>query len=267
MNKKNVIKPIIGILLRQNLTSSTLINIPRSVDFISDNYFKWILEMGGIPYFITPLIDKKDLKLIFKQLDGILFIGGPDLDPKTYNEKPKISYQLQKDIIGNKYHRHLCLAPNIKIDLIELHMYQLAKKMGLPILGICRGLQLINVAEGGKLYQEIDEISVNHFISNNQITNYHSIKINNNSRCFQIMGVDNYFTSSIHHQAISKLGSDLIASATAEDGSIEIVEHKNPKKFIFGIQGHPELTRKNLSKFDNIFLKFVECAKNIKNKI
>ncbi|MFA6119343.1 MAG: gamma-glutamyl-gamma-aminobutyrate hydrolase family protein [Parachlamydiales bacterium] len=256
-------KPIIGIPVPL-LTTSTFFNGHKKSLILTNSYVDWMIEMGCIPLFIPITIDLNDVSFFADKLDGLLLPGGQDIDPSFYREKQKVEYSDNIKSFGSMFHRPLSLAPDSKRDLIEINLYNLAKKNKLPILGICRGLQLINVAEGGTLHQEIPTATISHSAEDDGLTPYHEISIEKSSQCYKLLGVEKYFTSSMHHQAINQLGSDLSASSKAIDGIIEIIESKNTENFIFGIQGHPEITRKNLSLYNRIFLKFVEHAKKSK---
>lgn len=250
--KVSVQKPIIGVILQHELIP-TYFGTMRQVALLSESYFNFIIEYGCIPFFITSLIQKEDLNTIIDKIDGLLLTGGRDIAASTYNTEQKI---------GKKFHRPAQLAPDIKRDLLEITLYKLAKAKGIPILGICRGIQLINVAEGGTLYQEIDQTTIVHNITAEGLIPYHEIMIMEETQCHKMLQTDKYFVSSIHHQAIHKLATELLAGAKAEDGIIELIEYKDKRKFIIGIQGHPEINRKNMHRFNNIFLSFIAHAKN-----
>jgi putative glutamine amidotransferase len=122
-------------------------------------------------------------------------------------------------------------------------------------------MQLINVAEGGTLFEELAESSISHYIDPDGWINYHSISIVPNTLSSKLLGVNSYFVSSIHHQGVEKIGNNLKISAFAEDGVIEIIEHEDEARFIIGFQGHVEKIRKNQSAYDSIFKAFFERSK------
>ena len=256
MNKK----PVIGIPISL-VTTTTIFNGCKKSLALTNSYVDWIIEMGGIPFFIPITIDLIDVAFFIEKIDGLLLTGGQDIDPLIYGEKQKIEYSENIKFVGSLFHRPLPLAPDSKRDQVEISLYHLAKKNKIPILGICRGMQLINVVEGGTLHQETPKTTISHYIEDEGLTPYHEISIEKSSQCYKLMGVDKYFSSSIHHQSIDKLGTGLFASSKAIDGIIEIIENKDTENFIFGIQGHPEITRKNLPLYDKIFLQFIEKTK------
>jgi len=226
---------------------------------VLQNYINIISDYECIPLLI-PQIDNNDLlSEVIDKLDGLLLIGGQDISPSFYGQDCKVIYSSKN--IGEPYLRNEILKPNQNRDQKEISLYKLAKSKQIPILGICRGMQLINVAEGGTLHQEIDMKKINHFVESDGWINYHSIEIVKESYIHKLLGCTDYFTSSVHHQAIDSLGDNLCISAIAQDGLIELIESKNESQFIIGIQGHPEQTRKNLNKYESIFKEFINRSK------
>jgi len=260
MNKK----PVIGVPVPL-ITSGTFVNNGQKKSLsITNTYISWIIETGCIPLLIPITIDLKDIGFFIEKIDGLFFPGGEDIDPVMYGEKQKVEYSEGVRFVGSMFHRPLSIAPNPKRDQLEINLYKLAKKNKIPILGICRGLQLINVAEGGSLHQENPTTTISHYIEEDGLIPYHEILIEKSSKCYELMGVDKYFTSSIHHQSIDRLGESLLASSKAMDGIIEMIESKDSERFIIGIQGHPEITIKNLPLYGKIFSKFIEEARKKK---
>lgn len=150
--------------------------------------------------------------------------GGDDVSPHYYSEKPG-------DSTINSPAR----------DRWELELFKRAYDRGMPVLGICRGMQLINVALGGTLYQDVNEhpdIGENHGPAETDYT-HHYIKIDEKSRLFDVLCSSKIEVNSFHHQAIKRLASSLRVVAVSESGVIEAVEDIG-KKFILGVQWHPE---------------------------
>ena len=137
-----------------------------------------------------------------------------------------------------------------------------SKKRNIPIIGICRGFQLINVAAGGTLYQDLSLIPGN-ILKHNQVSNptlkTHKIEIKENSFISSIFGKET-MVNSFHHQAIDKVANDFIVVARASDGVVEAIEHKT-YKFLVAVQWHPEMLAVNCEKARVLFSKFVEEAK------
>lgn len=192
-------------------------------------------------------------------LDGLLLSSGEDIDPSFYKTSNQINYDDKVNNIGKAYHRPKSLEPNQKRDQFEINLYHAAKKRNIPILGICRGMQLINVAEGGTLHQENPESHISHFIEKDGWIHYHNIEIDKNSKTYSILSTENIPISSIHHQSINNLGKELKATATAPDGTIEIIEHPD-KEFIIGIQGHMEKILSNFPIYKKVIDEFLHAA-------
>lgn len=258
-------KPIIGIT--SNFESIKAVsNHSDEFIFVRYNYVSAILENGGIPLIINSKIDHEDAEHLVARLDGILFIGGQDVDPQFYGEECAIDYC---DIYGSgtPYSRPLRDKPNPERDKFEIALYQAAKKRKLPVVGICRGYQLINVAEGGTLFQEIPIHDVLHTILPNEKIPDHEILIEENSHAHQIFGSTCFFTCSIHHQGIKHIGQDLVASGFAKDGLIEVVESRDPEHFVIGMQGHPERSCRQYDEHTYLFAAFVEACQSHGSKL
>jgi putative glutamine amidotransferase len=250
-----------------------VIGITSNIDYINRGPFKSkqtilpyeyidiVTSANCIPYIISSKIDpKKHIGQLSDMLDGLILIGGQDIASELYGEKSEITYSNNtKSILGEPFQRPEILKPEVAKDIFEVELYHTVKEKGIPILGICRGMQIINVAEGGSLYQELTEVEkIDHFISEQIVTPYHSLLIKPKSKFHRLLGKTEYFTSSIHHQAVKTLGEDIIASGHSEDNIIELIEHKDSSRFILGIQGHAELTLKNLNLYKNVFDDFFE---------
>lgn len=252
-------KPIIG-LTTENRLIATPFSSNKSVTLLGNKYLKLITDAHCIPVLLSTQGEISDAESIIDKLDGLILIGGQDVDASLYTSDVQINYSSSQTGLGEKYLRPLCFKSDIQQDLMEIQLYKMAKQKKIPILGICRGLQLINVAEGGTLHQEIPESSVNHFLDSDNWINYHSINIDKNSFAYHAIGVDSYFTSSLHHQAIDQLGTDLMCAAAAEDNIIELIENTDSGQFIIGVQGHIEQTRTNLYRYENILKSFFRKA-------
>lgn len=259
-------KPIIGITAsQQNIAIHSIGKQPLT--YVNSANVNLVTANQGIPILLPPtaIISPVDVEELMSNVDGLLLSSGEDLSPHIYSEELKVNYTNSANAMGSRFHRPLCLQPNETKDKFEFALYQYAKKHKIPILGICRGMQLINVAEGGTLHQENPETNVRHELEPNEWIQYHEISINKDSKLYQWMKRDNYFVSSIHHQSIKKLGNNLVIAAQAPDGIAEIIESKG-NQFIVGVQGHIEQTTINLSLFNTIFDNFFMAAKNTRKK-
>ena len=190
-------------------------------------------------YINSLLIHNKDLIIIMipcvlsmidwyiNQIDGLLLIGGKmDISPKYYNEGV-----IDQRVVIND---HRC---DFEIELVRRFV-----NLNKPILGICGGMQLLNVALCGSLYQDISLINNNrelHLQQNDFSSPQHQVNITKNTKLFNIVKTNQIQTNSSHHQVIKNIASDFIINATSEDGLIEGIE-KIDHKFCIGIQWHPE---------------------------
>ena len=194
---------------------------------LAEGYYKSILEAGGTPFIIPPYEEKNALINTLNHLDGLLLSGGGDINPLFTGEEP-----LKE--LGSV---------NCKRDLAELLLIRLAADRQIPILGICRGIQMLSVALGGTVYQDIYSQQNNQKLikhSQNLDRSYasHSIQILPDSKLRKIAQRSVWAVNSFHHQAVKDPGPELTACAHSCDGVIEAIESKY--KSILGVQWHPE---------------------------
>lgn len=213
---------------------------------LAHDYIVAIEKAGGIPIILPVTESHTTSRETLSILDGILFTGGTDIDPKYYNENPK--YGLQA--IDIKRDKH-------ELDLISYVL----EKTELPILGICRGLQLLTVATGGKLYQDIrleKKGSLNHSVPNlSKHQKSHYVSITEGSLLNKIFNQTELSINSFHHQAIKVLGKGFSATMTAPDGIIEGIEREGDR-FICAVQWHPEVLVESESVNLNLFKTFID---------
>lgn len=218
-------KPIIGI--SANMSSSPIKQLyDTHINYIPTQFEKGITLAGGIP-IIFPVSALTNIETYVSLVDGIVFIGGYDISPQFYNEEP--TPQLQET-----------LPPR---DIFEIAMVKEAMKQQKPIFGICRGMQLINVANGGSLYQDINtqiNITVKHLQNTNPEFPHHFITTEKDSHINRALG-DKISVNTLHHQAIKSLASNLKVTAYSSDHIIECIESNDPGQFILGVQWHPEI--------------------------
>lgn len=190
-------------------------------------YVEAIRLANGVPFIIPPVEDTLLRQNQAHIIDGLLLTGGGDIEPAVYGEKPILKLK--------KIHQ---LRLQHEIELVKL-----VCKLNKPILGICLGCQLLNVALGGTLYQDISmqlPTASPHLQKNKRKETSHIVYIKEGSKLHQILKVSKLETNSFHHQAIKQLAPNLNASAYAEDGIIEAIEIKDNDCFLLGIQWHPE---------------------------
>lgn len=192
---------------------------------INTEYVRLIERSGGHPVMIPILEDLDLIDRIVKSLDAVVLAGGADIHPIIYGEDPNPN-------LGD-----VCLDR----DETELAIITAAIKYGKPILGICRGLQLLNCHFGGTLYQDIfSQVPdvIGHMSPSTNFDFTHSINLDEDGFLYEIMGKDRMLVNSTHHQAIKKLGEGFKVVAKASDGIIEAIENRDKK--IFAVQFHPE---------------------------
>ena len=217
--------------------------------FISENYIMAVKEAGGIPIIMPYISDKIAIDELLERIDGLLIAGGNfDINPAFYGEMP-----IEK--LGRF---------NEKRTAFEMEITKAALKADKPILGICGGEQLLNVATGGSLFQDI-ETQVNGAKNHQQKTPksepYHPVNIEPGTKLHSILGCNTIKTNSTHHQSIKKLGENLRINAIAEDGIIEGIESTH-HRFILGVQWHPEYLYKKGKPYERIFKAFIQSCKN-----
>jgi putative glutamine amidotransferase len=188
------------------------------------SYLDAIAAAGAIPVILAPLPARR-LEAIIERLDGICFSGGPDVEPACYG-----------------FDEHPELGPTEpEVDLFELGLVRAARRRGLPILAICRGMQVLNVARGGTLVQHLPDISdeIAHRQTGPGSEPSHGVALAPDSRLARIAGSDRIDVNSFHHQAIDRLGTGLDPVGWADDGVIEAVEAPGDA-FTLGVQWHAE---------------------------
>ena len=231
-------KPIIGISIDTG-TNKSYSMFPWYA--VRANYINSIISANGIPLMLP---SKPELvNYYFDLVDGVLLTGGDfDIDPKLYGGKK------------NKLVNHL----DKPRTSFEAKMARLSIKKNKPILGICGGQQLLNVALNGSLIQHIKKTNIKHEQIQSRNKASHKVQIKKNSKLYKIVKKKEFRVNSAHHQAIKEVGKNLIINATAEDGIIEGIELTN-HKFFLGIQWHPEFFISNYDK--KIFKAFINACK------
>ncbi|MBQ0140698.1 MAG: gamma-glutamyl-gamma-aminobutyrate hydrolase family protein [Kurthia sp.] len=234
-------KPIIGITasyVKQNELSKGI--------FVHQDYDRAIIRAGGIP-IVLPVANNELIDDYLTICDGIIFSGGEDIVPKFYG-------QLANEKLGTTYEAR---------DEAEIYMLQAAMKKNKVILGICRGIQLINVALGGTLIQDIPselETKVKHMQGNPRAKTSHDIRIDQTSLLFATLGEEQLAVNSLHHQSINQLGDGLKVTAySVEDNIIEAIEHETYKKLL-AVQWHPESLAYTHENMQRLFDQFVETS-------
>lgn len=218
---------------------------PQAEMALGMKYLKAIEAAGGIPVVIPP-ITGESLGLLLAQVAGVCLSGGPDLDPRAYGADP-----------------HARLGPTwSELDRFELATARAADVHGLPILAICRGLQVLNVARGGTLHQHLPDVvgdSVKHRQERPGGEATHAVEIEPSSRLSALLGTCRAEVNSFHHQSVDRLGEGLVATALADDGTIEAIEAPD-REFVLGVQWHAECLV-DRPEHAALFSAFVEAAR------
>ncbi len=189
---------------------------------LADGYYKQVVAAGGTPVIVPPLSSTETIVETLRHLDGLLLSGGADINPLYQGEEPIPALH----------------GINRERDLPELLITRLAYDRQLPILGICRGIQTLAVALGGKVEQDI-KASIKHSQEADRSEPTHSVAVDQDSTLYNIYGSPTLLVNSFHHQAVREPGSKLRVVAKAPDGIIEAVESAEFKS-VLGVQWHPE---------------------------
>ena len=194
---------------------------------LAQGYYQSVLKAGGTPVVIPPHNDKDALLTLLDTLDGILFSGGGDINPLLLDEEPL------PQLHGVCPQR----------DEPELFLVREAFHHQIPMLGICRGIQVMAAALGGKVWQDIytkqDPSKLKHSQDMPREYASHSVRIEEGTLLHDIIGSNTLAVNSFHHQAVRETGPHLKVSAMSPDGIIEAVE-SNEHKALLGVQWHPE---------------------------
>lgn len=242
-------RPVIGI------TTQTLEAIPDQLPrcwVMSQRYVNVLAGSGAIPW-VVPLIPREGetLRAIYEHLDGIFLPGGVDMDPASYHEA----------------RRPECGRTDPDRDATELQLLRWAMDDHKPVLAVCRGVQAMNVAAGGSLYQDIEtevrgSIKHDYFPSggkNSRDQLVHDVRIRPGSRLAAVFGTETLTVNSMHHQGIKTLAPGLLATAFASDGVIEGAE-STTDHFMLGVQWHPEDLTDGDERMRRLFTAFIDAA-------
>lgn len=215
-------------------------------DYVNEDYITSITRNNGIP-LLLPIMDiEDDIRQQVDSIDALLLSGGHDVDPVNYDEDPV-------NELGDT---------SLRRDAFDFALIKYACQKGIPVLGICRGCQVINVFKGGTLYQDLcyrPTKSIRHWQDHNPTQPSHGVKFEQDGLLHKITGVSTWRVNSFHHQAIKKLGKDLKAIARADDGVVEAIMDTQ-YSFMLGVQFHPEMLSVVDENMNKLFKYFIQQA-------
>lgn len=221
-------KPLIGITMNLDVQAA------RSLNILDQDYGRAVVQAGGIAVPILGI--EESIPDLVKRLDGFLFTGGDDIHPRFYKEKPKKGAPMN-------------ISPDERTRF-EIDLFKAVAKAQKPVLAVCHGAQLVNVALGGSLYQDIKlqiKKALKHGPDKAGEKVYHPVNVFEGTQICQILGTCvngdcGIKVRSSHHQSIKNPGKGLRLAAAAADGVFEALESRSRKNFLIAVQWHPEKT-------------------------
>lgn len=228
-------KPIIGLI--------PLVDVERESYWMHPGYMKGVEQAGGIPVMLPLTSDEEELQDVSKEIDGFLFTGGQDISPNLYAQD----------------YSPMCGKCCKERDEMEAVLFRMVYELDKPVLGICRGIQYINVVMGGTLYQDLPSEHPSN-IEHHQMPPYevpvHSVRILEESPLYKILKKEKIMVNSYHHQAIRILAPKLSVMAISQDDLVEAVCVPE-KRFVWGGQWHPEFSYLTDEDSRKIFSEFI----------
>ena len=213
--------PLVGVT-----TSITVGQTPERA-YVNSAYLHAVQQAGGVPVLLPPQLSKTSLERLVRGLDALLLTGGGDVDPAAFGEAPHPTlYEV---------------AP--ARDALETQVTLIALEKKTPLLAICRGIQVLNVALGGSLHQDVATepgTQIQHSQKEAREQTTHKVTVMPRSRLGRVLGAEDLEVNSFHHQVIKSLGRGLVPVAWAPDKLVEGVELDDDSQFVLGVQWHPE---------------------------
>jgi len=241
-------KPVIGVTPDFNAGDRQDMGGQEPTYFLRARYIRAIEELGGIPLIIPLVDDPVSRRRLLDGVDGVLLTGsGPDLPPGLYGERQQYEFPLVSERRAN----------------FELDVVRQARKRHLPLLAICGGMQTMNVACGGSLFQDIPSQvpkALPHRQAAKAIHVSHAVRVTPGSLLRRIVAKTSFMVNSSHHQSVKAVAPSLIASAVAPDGIVEAIELPT-HPFFLGIQWHPEFLFERHALHQRLFTAFLRAAR------
>lgn len=215
ITRRTSTRPVVGISVNDQARNSVRHSYTRAVE-----------QCGGLPVVIPMTDDCEVLAELMSTIDALILIGGDDIDPAYWDETPRPELG-RLDTLRDAY---------------DMRLIFMAERARMPILGICHGEQIINVAFGGTLWQDLpSQCGVEHRQREKDSLGFHDVRFAADSRIAAIMGCRSYKTNSYHHQAVRRVAEGFRATGIAADGTIEVIEPVDDRP-ILGVQFHPEIS-------------------------
>lgn len=215
--------------------------------YVTDTYIQAVKSAGALPIVLPMVKSKSAISEYVELCDGFLFCGGGDITPLLFGQEPTNG-------IGKT---------DITMDLFQIRLMKQVLEVEKPVLAICRGMQVLNVACGGTIHQDLNEVdfdTINHMqtsLSRKDVS--HKVTFASKSRIHGMLGPFAY-TNSFHHQAINRVGKDLVVTGTTGDDVIEAIEMPS-HSFVLGVQWHPESMLDSAPNMKQLFFALVRYAK------
>lgn len=235
-------RPFIGVT-----TSITVGSCPERA-YVNSAYLRAVQAAGGVPVLLPPQLDDEGRTQLLAGLHGLLLTGGGDLNPALFGEAPHATVY---DVAPAR-------------DALEIAVTRDALAGRRPILAICRGLQVLNVALGGTLHQDLASnpgTPIRHSQPEPRDQPSHTVKLLPGSRLAEVVGADEIDVNSMHHQAVNALGRGLVPVAWASDQIVEGLEMTDPSRLVLGVQWHPEELASHSETSRRLFTALIDAAR------
>ena len=239
-------KPVIGITTNSLFSESGSFPGMERV-YVNQTYVYSVLKAGAVPVLLPSVVDERSLAEQLKRIDALLLSGGGDINPLLFGEEPD---QKLGCVLADR-------------DEYEIRLIQLAHTQGIPVLGICRGIQIINVAFGGSIFQDIYSQAPGCRLKHSQDSRSdfasHTVDIVSGSQLYEILGKTALPVNSYHHQSVKTVAPGFVINARSRDLIIEGIE-KTSGSFLLGVQWHPEMLVDSYPIMLNLFTRLAKEA-------